>query len=98
MARLYNKINKKKLKEAITQTEVARTTLSFYKYHPIADPHQFRDQLYLSFSELNVMGRIYVAQEGINAQVSLPTNHLELFKQSLGAYKFLKGVQIKHCH
>ena len=94
MARLYNKINKKELKEAISQTVVQRTTLSFYKYHPIADPHQFRDQLYLSFSELDVMGRIYVAQEGINAQVSLPTAHLQLFKQSLEAHQFLKDVRL----
>lgn len=57
-----------------------RTTVSFYEYFPIEDPQQFRDDLYHKLSTLGVLGRIYVAHEGINAQVSLPTENLELFK------------------
>ena len=94
MARLHNKINKKKLKEDITLADVQRTTLSFYKYHPIDQPHQFRDHLYRSFSTLDVMGRVYVAHEGINAQISLPTDHLEPFKKSLEEFEFLKNVRL----
>ena len=55
----------------LAETE-PRTTVSFYKYFTIDDPQAFRDALYKALTELKVFGRIYVAHEGINAQVSVP--------------------------
>jgi UPF0176 protein len=60
-----------------------RITLSFYRYFNIPDPQQFRDQLYKDWSLLKVMGRIYVATEGINAQLSVPASNYETFKTHL---------------
>jgi UPF0176 protein len=72
MAALHNRVSQKELKERLYQESDARTTISFYRYFPIADPKAFRDELYTALSALKVFGRIYVAREGINAQISVP--------------------------
>lgn len=50
-----------------------RTTVSFYRYVRLDDPEAFRTKLYTKWSELECMGRIYVASEGINAQMNVLT-------------------------
>ncbi len=80
---LHNRVSRKELKERILQDHTPRTTISFYCYFKIADPTQFRNQLYRSFSDIGVLGRIYVAEEGINAQISVPTEKLNIFKEFL---------------
>ncbi|VFP87368.1 rhodanese-related sulfurtransferase [Candidatus Erwinia haradaeae] len=74
MTVLFNKIKNKELKEQFLTETIQRTTLSFYKYFTIDDPLSFRNSLYLALSQLKVFGRIYVANEGINAQVSVPSH------------------------
>lgn len=91
---LHNKINAEVLKQKIKESDLPRTTISFYKYHYITDPKQFRDELYMRWSELGVLGRIYVADEGINAQLSVPTEQLEAFKAHLESIDFLKGNRL----
>jgi UPF0176 protein len=92
---LYNRIEGKVLKERLYLTpNPDRTTLSFYKYHHIADPKAFRDQLYRDFAAIEVWGRIYVAQEGINGQVSVPTQKINAFKTQLYAIAFLNGIRL----
>ncbi len=83
--RLYNKINKEELKQKMLQSDEARTTISFYHYFKCDSPQQFRDDLFLAWSELGVFGRVYVAYEGINAQISMPTDNLEKFREHLYA-------------
>ncbi len=60
-----------------------RITVSFYKYCNINEPQQFRDNLYIQFDKLKVFGRIYVAKEGINAQISISRNNFIAFKETL---------------
>lgn len=91
---MHNKINAEVLKQQIQESNLPRTTISFYKYHYITDPKAFRDALYLRWSELGVLGRIYVAAEGINAQLSVPTDNLEAFKAHLESIDFLKGNRL----
>lgn len=91
---LHNKINSEELKRKIKESDVPRTTISFYKYHYITDPQAFRDQLYIRWNELGVLGRIYVADEGINAQLSVPTENLEAFKAHLESIDFLAGNRL----
>jgi UPF0176 protein len=91
---LYNRINGKELKERLKNTDEKRTTVSFYKYHQITDPKSFRDQLYILLQNDQVLGRIYVAKEGINAQVSVPTDLFESFKNHLFTISFLDGVRL----
>ena len=83
MTILHNKISNKELKERLEAETEPRTTISFYKYFNIADPQEFRDNLYMKFEDLKVFGRVYIAKEGINAQISVPTPNLEKFKTTL---------------
>lgn len=82
------------LKQKLAAETFKRVTVSFYQYAKIADPQAFRDSLYLSLSQIGVFGRIYVAHEGINAQVSIPGHHFEAFKQQLYAIPFLNGIRL----
>lgn len=94
MAVLHNRVSQKELKERLYQETESRTTISFYKYHPIKNPQEFRDELYKGLSPLYVFGRIYVAKEGINAQVSVPSFNLESFKNLLYSYSFLNDMRL----
>lgn len=91
---LYNRIDKRILKERLQRIPYSRTTLSFYKYHKIEDPDSFRNELYLSLDKLQVWGRIYVANEGINGQISVPTHYFADFKNALYAIPFLNQVRL----
>ena len=69
---LYNKLSAKERAWIIDQNSQERITLSFYKYFKLGNPSLFRDHLFIVLSDLDVLGRIYVAKEGINAQLSVP--------------------------
>ena len=94
MSVLHNPISNKELKEKLYQENFPRTTISFYQYFTIQDPLSFRDELYKSLNTLQVFGRIYVANEGINAQISVPTHLFEEFKTYLYSIKGLEGVRL----
>ena len=79
MAYLHNRISQKELKEKLSLEEFKRITISFYQYFHIDDPKQFRDQLYLELNKLNIFGRIYIAEEGVNAQISVPEFNYQAF-------------------
>jgi UPF0176 protein len=91
---LYNRVNGKVLKEKLASIPANRITISFYKYHHILTPQDFRDELYKGLSSLDVLGRIYVANEGINAQISVPEEKVEHFKNYLYGISFLSGVRL----
>lgn len=91
---LYNKLSAKERAELIEKAGKDRLTLSFYKYAKIKDPQLFRDQLFIAWNVLDVLGRIYVANEGINAQLSLPAENFNVFKKHLDGISFLKGVRL----
>lgn len=94
MALLHNRVSRKELKERIHLDPTLRTTISFYHYFNIEEPAVFRDELYKQFKELGVLGRIYLAQEGINAQLSLPTEKLEEFRTYLYSIAPLKDIRL----
>lgn len=83
---LHNLVSNKELKERMLAETEPRTTVSFYKYFTITDPKGFRDSLYLAFTQLKVFGRVYIANEGINAQISVPASHFEQMRETL--YQF----------
>ncbi|MDQ2656879.1 MAG: rhodanese-related sulfurtransferase [Bacteroidota bacterium] len=91
---LHNRINSRVLKEKMRSATEGRTTVSFYKYHQIGDPAAFRNDLYQNFEALAVLGRVYVASEGINAQISVLTEKFEEFKKYLFSISFLNGVRL----
>ncbi|MFT7590136.1 MAG: UPF0176 protein [bacterium] len=94
--KLHNTINGEELKEKIQSSAEARTTISFYKYAKIGNPQVFRDHIYLHFNSIGVLGRIYVATEGINAQFSIPTNQLEHLKSHLNDITFLENIRLNY--
>lgn len=83
MALLVNRVNKHDLKEQLKKETFKRITLSFYRYVNISDPAELRDQLFMQWSALHCFGRIYLAHEGINAQMSVPEHNWEAFKEQL---------------
>lgn len=94
MAQLHNRISRKELKEKLLNDPTPRTTISFYCYFKIHEPALFRDTLYKDLKEIGVLGRIYVADEGINAQISVPTANLERFRTYLYSIKPLDGLRL----
>jgi UPF0176 protein len=91
---LYNKLSAKERAELIDQAGKSRLTLSFYQYAKIKNPQTFRDYLFLIWDTLEVLGRIYVAHEGINAQLSLPADRFNEFKTHLDSIDFLNGIRL----
>lgn len=91
---LYNKVNKELLKQKIEQDTTPRTTLSFYQYAHIANPRIFRDHFYLILDEIGVLGRIYVSSEGVNGQISVPTDNLDQFRETMNSIEFLKDIRL----
>jgi len=92
--RLYNRINGEELKERMLKSDEERITLSFYRYYQLGNPDLFRDHLYLKLYPLKVFGRIYVAHEGINGQLSVPREHWREFEAVLESISFLKDVRL----
>jgi UPF0176 protein len=94
MAVLHNRVSQAELKKLLYAETEKRTTISFYQYFPICDPQQFRDNLYKVLNELKVFGRIYVAHEGINAQISVPQTNFEALKDHLYSIEPLNGLRL----
>jgi UPF0176 protein len=91
---LYNTLSAMERAKMIDEAGEKRLTLSFYAYHQIKDPKTFRDELFLDWNQLDVLGRIYVAHEGINAQLSVPAKRFNEFKEALDNIDFLNGVRL----
>jgi UPF0176 protein len=94
MAVLHNRVSQAELKKLLYEETEKRTTISFYQYFPISDPQQFRDHLYKALHQLKVFGRIYIAQEGINAQISVPESNVEALKEYLYSIEPLNGIRL----
>jgi UPF0176 protein len=94
MAVLHNRVSQAELKKKLFEETEPRTTVSFYHYFAIGDPGKFRDELYTGLNGLKVFGRIYVAQEGINAQVSIPAANLDAFREFIYSFAPLTGIRL----
>ncbi len=94
MAVLHNRVSQAELKKRLYEETEHRTTVSFYQYFSIDDTLAFRDEFYKGLLELKVFGRIYIAQEGINAQISVPDSLFESFKQFLYSYPPLNDIRL----
>lgn len=96
MSKLVNRTDKRVLKQRLMEETILRKTISFYRYVNIPDPETLRDELFAAWSELNCFGRIYLAHEGINAQMSVPADHWDEFVRQLYALSYFKDVPFKH--
>ena len=91
---LWNTLNKEELEAKWRSMGYKFVTISVYQYAKIPNPRIFRDHLFLMWSKLDVVGRTYVATEGINAQISVPLLHLDQFREELYQIEFLEGVRL----
>ena len=91
---LYNKLSAAERAQLIDEAGKDRLTISFYVYHHIQNPKEFRNQLFVEWNKLEVLGRIYLADEGINAQLSVPAEKFNEFKAHLDSIDFLNGIRL----
>ncbi|RYY40818.1 MAG: rhodanese-related sulfurtransferase [Chitinophagaceae bacterium] len=91
---LHNRVSNEELKQRMLAETEPRTTISFYCYFPIGEPQAFRDELYTALERLKVFGRIYVAHEGINAQVSVPQSRFAALRDHLYSIPALDGLRL----
>ena len=94
MALLHNRVSNRELRARLMEETEPRTTISFYQYHPIANPQAFRDELWKGLDALKVFGRIYVAKEGINAQISVPQSNFEALRNFMYSYEWMHGLRL----
>lgn len=92
--KLYNRLDLEQAKQRLQEEQFKRVTVSFYNYFTINDPVLFRDELFLKFNTLQILGRIYVAHEGINAQISIPEHNFNEFRDFLYSYAGLNGIRL----
>ena len=91
---LYNKLSADERSKILDTSKLKRITLSFYQYAHIVDPKKFRDSLFIFWNSIDVLGRIYIAKEGINAQLSLPKININKFTNHLNSFSFLKNIRL----
>jgi UPF0176 protein len=95
MPSLYNRVNRNEMRERLAAETFHRVTLSFYRYVIIEQPDKMRNELWREWEELGVFGRIYIAREGINAQLSVPEHNFEAFREKLFSHPEFKDVPFK---
>lgn len=94
MNKLHNEEDWRILKARMMEGDGQRVTISFYQYAHLGNPQLFRDYLFTHWSELGVYGRTYVASEGINAQISVPNENFEAFRDFLYSISFLENIRL----
>ena len=92
---LYNKKSKKELEKDLANEDFPRITISFYKYVRLSNLNELRDIFYQDFINLNILGRVYIANEGINAQISIPKHNYNHLLNYLNSHKTLNGTKVK---
>lgn len=94
MRSLHNRVDRRVLLDRLHQSDTSRITISFYKYAHIGNVRLFRDHLYILLAEIGTFGRIYVAHEGINGQISVPSNQEAQLRERLDQITFLAGCRL----
>ena len=70
------------------------TIITFYQFKQIDYQEDLKKRL-KEFCLFNkIRGTTIIAKEGINAQLSIPTENFELFKSYIDSISFLKGVRL----
>ena len=93
---MYNKKSRIELQKSLEKETFKRITCSFYKYCFIDNLDDFRNKLYINLKKLDVLGRIYISKEGINAQISIPEHSLDTFKQYIHSFEVFNDIKFKN--
>ncbi len=92
---LHNRLSKEELRQKLEAESFKRRTVSFYRYVKIENPHGFRNELYQAWRDLGILGRTYLAHEGINAQINVPEPRWDDFVEYLESMEELKSMPLK---
>ena len=92
---LFNRKNNVQLRAERKKETFKRITCSFYRYIEISDPKSMRNILYKEFSNINILGRIYIAKEGINAQIDVPSSNWDHFIKILNSHSQFSDMFVK---
>lgn len=95
MKHLHNIYSREDLLRQRKAESFSRKTVSFYRYVIIEDPVVLRDQLYADWFNMGVLGRVYLAKEGINAQISVPEHRVGQFINYLNATLYFVDMPMK---
>ena len=95
---LYNQKNKKELIKILKEEKFKRVTLSFYRYVPLDNLLNLRNEMFIQWRKLDILGRVYLAKEGINAQISIPKKLLNEFKKQLYSNEKFNGILFKKAY
>jgi len=93
---MYNKKSRVELQKILDKEAFKRITCSFYKYCSIDDLDDFRNKLYINLKKIDVLGRIYVSKEGVNAQISIPEHNIGNFKSYIHSIDVFSDIKFKH--
>lgn len=93
--KLRNFLSKEDAQKKVATETFKRVTVSFYRYVYITDSQKMRDTLWTMWEVLGCLGRIYVSNEGINAQMSVPEHNWEQFKNELYSIQEFANVPFK---
>lgn len=91
---LYNVKNKAELSEDLHRETRPRTVCSFYRYVRLENPEEWRHRFFRALAPLGVRGRIYLAEEGINGQVSYPSWQEENLRTFLNLRKEFSNLRL----
>ena len=94
MSTLHNRVSRKELKEKFAHDNTPRNTLSFYCYFEIEDPTAFRNKWYIYLDSIQVKGRIYIATEGLNAQISCPVENFNKLRNFIYTESALNNLRL----
>lgn len=92
---LRNRKTKSELLQDIAKENFKRKTISFYRYVKISDPVAMRNFLFENLDKFGCKGRIYVAHEGINAQMNVPEHNWDSFNTFIQSIPEFSGVPYK---
>ncbi len=96
MFKYANNFDRETLEKKLAQEPFKRMAISFYKYVPLKNVEDFKKELYEEWESLGVLGRIYIAEEGINAQISVPEPKHDAFRKALDARPEFRDVPFKY--
>jgi UPF0176 protein len=94
MSTLHNRVSRKELKAKLASDNTPRNTLSFYCYFEIEDPTAFRNKWYVYLDSIQVKGRIYIATEGLNAQISCPIENFDKLRNFIYTEPALNNLRL----
>ena len=92
---LFNRLSKTQGLKQVLNENFSRKTVSFYKYVIIDNTQELRDHLYENWQKLNILGRVYLSYEGINAQISVPEEKYNDFVVQVKSIDYFKDIVFK---